>query len=53
MDLNSQQILHDFHVLKNSLGLSEMIIDEAKYLFLEQTFESLKQTYRPESLKQP
>lgn len=30
MDLNSQQILHDFHVLKNSLGLSEIIIDKAK-----------------------
>jgi transcription initiation factor TFIIB len=32
MDLNSQQILHDIHVLKNSLGLSEMTIDEAKYV---------------------
>lgn len=31
MDLNSQQMHHDFHVLKNSLGLSETIIDNAKY----------------------
>lgn len=35
MDLNSQQILHDFHVLKNRLGLSEMIIDKAKYVIRE------------------
>lgn len=35
MDLNSQQILQDFHVLKNSLGLSEMIIDRAKYVIRE------------------
>ena len=32
MDLNSQQIHHDFHVLKNSLGLSQKIIDKAKYV---------------------
>ncbi len=32
MDLNSQQALHDFHVLKNSLGLSEKIIDKARYI---------------------
>jgi transcription initiation factor TFIIB len=35
MNLNSQQILQDFHVLKNSLGLSEMIIDRAKYVIRE------------------
>ena len=32
MDLNSQQIHQDFHVLKNSLGLSQKIIDKAKYV---------------------
>jgi len=32
MDLNSRQMHHDFHVLKNSLGLSETIIDNAKYV---------------------
>ncbi|MGC1928038.1 MAG: transcription initiation factor IIB, partial [Candidatus Nitrosopolaris sp.] len=35
MDLNSQQILQDFHVLKNSLGLSEMLIDKAKNVIRE------------------
>ncbi|MGA9149823.1 MAG: transcription initiation factor IIB family protein [Candidatus Nitrosopolaris sp.] len=35
MDLNSQQILQDFHVLKNSLGLSERILDRAKYVITE------------------
>ncbi|MFZ0512124.1 MAG: hypothetical protein WAM14_11005 [Candidatus Nitrosopolaris sp.] len=30
MDLNSQEILRGFHALKNSLGLSEMIMDKAK-----------------------
>jgi transcription initiation factor TFIIB len=34
MDLNSQQV-QDFPVLKNSLGLSEMIIDRAKYVIRE------------------
>jgi transcription initiation factor TFIIB len=41
MDLNSQQILHDFHVLKNSLGLSEMIIDEAKYVIRDASEKGL------------
>ena len=41
MDLNSQQIHHDFHVLKNSLGLSEMIIDNAKYVIRNASREGL------------
>lgn len=32
MDFNSQQVLHDFHALKDSLGLSEKIIDKARYI---------------------
>jgi transcription initiation factor TFIIB len=30
MNLNSQQIVQDFQILKNGLGLSDRIIDEAK-----------------------
>jgi transcription initiation factor TFIIB len=30
MNLNSQQIIQDFQILKNGLGLSDRIIDEAK-----------------------
>lgn len=43
MDLNSQQILHDFHVLKNRLGLSEMIIDKAKNVIREANEKGLVQ----------
>lgn len=32
MDLNSQQFVQDFRILKKSLGLSEMIIDKAKHV---------------------
>ncbi len=32
MDLNSEQVHQDFHVLKNRLGLSQNIIDNAKYV---------------------
>ncbi len=41
MDLNSQQVHHDFHVLKNSLGLSETIIDNAKYVIRNASKEGL------------
>ncbi len=41
MDLNSQQIHHDFHVLKNSLGLSETVIDNAKYVISNASREGL------------
>jgi transcription initiation factor TFIIB len=30
MNLNSQQIIQDFQILKNGLGLSDRIIDDAK-----------------------
>jgi transcription initiation factor TFIIB len=32
MNLNCQQVHHDFHVLKNSLGLSQKVIHKAKYI---------------------
>lgn len=41
MDLNSQQMHHDFHVLKNRLGLSETIIDSAKYVIRNASREGL------------
>jgi transcription initiation factor TFIIB len=41
MDLNSQQMHHDFHLLKNSLGLSETIIDNAKYVIRNASKEGL------------
>lgn len=41
MDLNSQQMHHDFHVLKNGLGLSETIIDNAKYVIRNASREGL------------
>ncbi len=33
MNANSEQILANFHVLKDGLGLSDSVIDEAKFVF--------------------